>query len=79
MRHPLPVLRAREIDRWSKSEEYARILRDHGVMPPPPVSVQPTGAGRNNPYDGPHHTDMAPSAMEAQESFRRATGGDSAT
>lgn len=56
-------------------------------MPTPPVSVQPTGAGRNNPYDGPHHTDMAPSAMEAakgaileaQESFRRATGGDSAT
>lgn len=79
VRHPLPVLRAREIDRWSQSEEYARILRDHGVMPTPPVSVQPTGAGRNNPYDGPHHTDMAPSAMEAQESFRRATGGDSAT
>jgi Zn-dependent protease with chaperone function len=28
--HPVPVLRAREIDRWSSSQEYQSLLQDHG-------------------------------------------------
>jgi hypothetical protein len=24
--HPLPVMRAREVDRWSQSEEYRRLI-----------------------------------------------------
>lgn len=26
--HPVPVLRAREIDRWASSKEYERLLQD---------------------------------------------------
>mmetsp|Transcript_9823 Transcript_9823/g.15521 ORF Transcript_9823/g.15521 Transcript_9823/m.15521 type:complete len:94 (+) Transcript_9823:282-563(+) len=26
--HPLPVMRAREIDQWSRSPEYRRLIRD---------------------------------------------------
>lgn len=28
--HPVPVLRAREIDRWSSSQEYQSLLQNHG-------------------------------------------------
>jgi len=29
--HPLPVMRAREIDRFAQSEEYFRLLESHGA------------------------------------------------
>lgn len=29
--HPLPVLRAREIDRWASSQEYQSLLQGHGI------------------------------------------------
>jgi Zn-dependent protease with chaperone function len=29
--HPVPVLRAKEIDRWSSSREYQELLQNHGV------------------------------------------------
>lgn len=29
--HPVPVLRAREIDRWASSEEYQKLLQNHKV------------------------------------------------
>ena len=30
--HPLPVLRAREIDRWSRSQEYEFLLKQHAIQ-----------------------------------------------
>ncbi len=29
--HPVPVLRAREIDRWAGSQEYQKLVRNHGI------------------------------------------------
>jgi Zn-dependent protease with chaperone function len=29
--HPVPVLRAREIDRWASSQEYQKLLQNHSV------------------------------------------------
>jgi hypothetical protein len=29
--HPVPVLRAREIDRWSGSQEYQKLLHNQGI------------------------------------------------
>ncbi len=29
--HPVPVLRAREIDRWASSQEYQKLLQNHGI------------------------------------------------
>ncbi len=30
--HPVPVLRAREIDRWASSKEYQTLLHNHGLQ-----------------------------------------------
>ena len=29
--HPVPVLRAREIDRWASSQDYQKLLQNHGI------------------------------------------------
>jgi Zn-dependent protease with chaperone function len=29
--HPVPVLRAREIDRWASSQEYQKLVQNHGI------------------------------------------------
>lgn len=29
--HPVPVLRAREIDRWASSQEYQKLVENHGI------------------------------------------------
>ena len=29
--HPVPVLRAREIDRWASSQEYQALLQQHSI------------------------------------------------
>jgi Zn-dependent protease with chaperone function len=29
--HPVPVLRAREIDRWASSQDYQKLLQSHGI------------------------------------------------
>jgi Zn-dependent protease with chaperone function len=29
--HPVPVLRAREIDRWASSQEYQKLVHNHGI------------------------------------------------
>ncbi|QOV23610.1 M48 family metallopeptidase [Anabaenopsis elenkinii] len=42
--HPVPVLRAREIDRWSSSQEYQSLLQNHGKST---SEVTSTGGWRN--------------------------------
>ena len=32
--HPLPVMRAREIDVWSQSSQYKALLAKNGIVPP---------------------------------------------
>jgi hypothetical protein len=44
--HPVPVLRAREIDRWSSSLEYQRLLQNHGFNDK--VETAPKGGGWRN-------------------------------
>jgi Zn-dependent protease with chaperone function len=39
--HPVPVLRAREIDRWASSKEYQTLLHSHGLK----YSSEPTPKG----------------------------------
>ncbi|MBD2388116.1 M48 family metallopeptidase [Cylindrospermum sp. FACHB-282] len=43
--HPVPVLRAREIDRWSSSQEYQTLLQTHGQKYT--SQVAPKGGWRN--------------------------------
>lgn len=43
--HPVPVLRAREIDRWASSQEYQTLLQSHGQKYT--SEVTPTGGWRN--------------------------------
>lgn len=43
--HPVPVLRAREIDRWSSSTEYQSLLQGNGVKPTNEIASQ--GRWRN--------------------------------
>jgi hypothetical protein len=40
--HPLPVMRAREIDRWSQSVQYKALLARN--QPPPGPPTPPAGA-----------------------------------
>ena len=43
--HPVPVLRAREIDRWASSKEYQSLLQTHGLKSTDQVA--PQGGWRN--------------------------------
>lgn len=43
--HPVPVLRAREIDRWASSQEYQTLLQNHGQQYT--SEVAPKGGWRN--------------------------------
>ncbi|QLE54434.1 M48 family metallopeptidase [Nostoc sp. TCL26-01] len=43
--HPVPVLRAREIDRWASSQEYQSLLQNHGQKYT--SEVAPKGGWRN--------------------------------
>jgi hypothetical protein len=43
--HPVPVLRAREIDRWSSSLEYHKLLQNHGFKGE--TETAPKGGWRN--------------------------------
>jgi Zn-dependent protease with chaperone function len=43
--HPVPVLRAREIDRWASSQEYQVLLQDHGYKHT--SEAAPKGGWRN--------------------------------
>ncbi|MBD2493843.1 M48 family metallopeptidase [Nostoc sp. FACHB-280] len=43
--HPVPVLRAREIDRWASSQEYQTLLQTHGLKSSGEVSAK--GGWRN--------------------------------
>ncbi|ALF56515.1 peptidase M48 [Nostoc piscinale CENA21] len=43
--HPVPVLRAREIDRWASSQEYQTLLQTHGLKNSGEVSAK--GGWRN--------------------------------
>ncbi|MEA5554549.1 M48 family metallopeptidase [Anabaena cylindrica UHCC 0172] len=43
--HPVPVLRAREIDRWSSSLEYQKLLQKHGFQEK--SEIAPQGGWRN--------------------------------
>ncbi|MBD2597382.1 M48 family metallopeptidase [Nostoc spongiaeforme FACHB-130] len=43
--HPVPVLRAREIDRWASSQEYQTLLQTHGLKNSGEVSTK--GGWRN--------------------------------
>jgi Zn-dependent protease with chaperone function len=44
--HPVPVLRAREIDRWASSTEYQSLIQGHGLKPTND-EVAPKGGWRN--------------------------------
>jgi Zn-dependent protease with chaperone function len=43
--HPVPVLRAREIDRWASSQEYQNLLQNHGQKDTSEVAAK--GGWRN--------------------------------
>ncbi|MEA5578421.1 M48 family metallopeptidase [Anabaena sp. UHCC 0451] len=43
--HPVPVLRAREIDRWSSSLDYQKLLQNHGFKDK--SEIAPKGGWRN--------------------------------
>ncbi|OUL36816.1 peptidase M48 [Nostoc sp. T09] len=43
--HPVPVLRAREIDRWASSQEYQTLLHNH--QPQSTTELTPKGGWRN--------------------------------
>ena len=44
--HPVPVLRAREIDRWASSTEYQSLIQSHGLKSTS-NEVAPKGGWRN--------------------------------
>lgn len=45
--HPVPVLRAREIDRWSTSKEYGQLLKNHFIEYNSEVATKNKGEWRN--------------------------------
>ena len=71
LRHPLPVLRAREIDTWARSDEYRRLAAAHSGAKTVTTGAAGMGASSSTvPVVG--HPEAVPTPSDAEESFHRA-------